>query len=134
MGVSLEEGKRIGIGIAAANRDPAKFPDPDRFDIHRRPIGHFGFGTGIHATRGQITARWARFLVSQGEAEAARALFTEVLAQDYERHLAHSALTDWSAVRGFRDVRMAPTCNEWKRVCCLQAATAHAHGPSLKRR
>jgi len=56
-GVVLEEGKRIGISIAAANRDPAKFPDPDRFDIGRKPIGHFGFGTGPHACAGQVIAR-----------------------------------------------------------------------------
>jgi len=56
-GIVVEEGKRIGISIAAANRDPAKFPDPDRFDIRRKPLGHFGFGTGLHACAGQVIAR-----------------------------------------------------------------------------
>lgn len=56
-GIVVEEGKRIGIGIAAANRDPAKFLDPDRFDIRRKPVGHFGFGTGLHACAGQVIAR-----------------------------------------------------------------------------
>jgi cytochrome P450 len=56
-GIVLEEGKRIGISVASANRDPAKFTDPDRFDIRRKPLGHFGFGTGLHACAGQVIAR-----------------------------------------------------------------------------
>jgi len=48
-GIVVEEGTRIGVSIAAANRDPAKFPEPDQFDIRRKPLGHFGFGTGLHA-------------------------------------------------------------------------------------
>jgi cytochrome P450 len=56
-GVRVEAGKRIGLSYAAGNRDPAKFPEPDRFDIRRKPFGHFGFGTGIHACAGQMIAR-----------------------------------------------------------------------------
>lgn len=43
--------------LAAANRDPRKWPQPDRFDIERRPSGHVAFGTGIHGCVGQTVAR-----------------------------------------------------------------------------
>jgi len=43
--------------LASANRDARKWPDPDRFDIGRRPTGHVAFGTGIHGCVGQAVAR-----------------------------------------------------------------------------
>jgi cytochrome P450 len=56
-GVTMPRGTFIHIGIGAANRDPAQFPDPDRLDIRRHPNRHLAFGTGIHACAGMSLAR-----------------------------------------------------------------------------
>ena len=56
-GVELATGTYVHIGIGAANRDPAQFPDPDRLDIRRAPNRHLAFGTGIHACAGMSLAR-----------------------------------------------------------------------------
>jgi hypothetical protein len=56
-GVAMATGTYVHIGIGAANRDPAQFPDPDRLDIRREPNRHLAFGTGIHACAGMSLAR-----------------------------------------------------------------------------
>jgi 4-methoxybenzoate monooxygenase (O-demethylating) len=56
-GVPLDEGQKVLLFLAAANRDPRKWPDPDKFDIRRKSAGHVGFGYGIHMCVGQMVAR-----------------------------------------------------------------------------
>ena len=47
-GVALEEGALIGAVLSSANRDPRRFRDPDRFDIHRKEGAHLAFAVGNH--------------------------------------------------------------------------------------
>jgi cytochrome P450 len=56
-GVPIEAGTFITIGIGAANRDPAEFPDPDRLDLSRTPNRHLAFGSGPHVCAGLNVAR-----------------------------------------------------------------------------
>ncbi len=53
----LAEGTYIHTSIAAANRDPAVFDDPDRFDITRKPNRQLAFITGAHVCLGATLAR-----------------------------------------------------------------------------
>jgi cytochrome P450 len=56
-GVPIPAGSYLTIGIGAANRDPAEFPDPDRLDIAREPNRHLAFGSGPHVCIGLNVAR-----------------------------------------------------------------------------
>ena len=56
-GVAMPEGTLVTLGIGAANRDPAQFPEPDRLDLGRTPNRHLAFITGIHACAGMWLAR-----------------------------------------------------------------------------
>jgi cytochrome P450 len=56
-GVAMPKGTYVHIGIGAANRDPAPFPEPERLDIRRYPNRHLAFGIGIHACAGMSLAR-----------------------------------------------------------------------------
>ncbi|MFF3645435.1 cytochrome P450 [Streptomyces sp. NPDC002564] len=56
-GLVIPAGAVVRIGLAAADRDPARFPAPDRFDIRRAPQGHLAFGHGLHYCLGAPLAR-----------------------------------------------------------------------------
>jgi cytochrome P450 len=47
-GVSIPEGSHISVCLGAANRDEARYPEPDRFDVFRDPKQHISFGFGPH--------------------------------------------------------------------------------------
>jgi cytochrome P450 len=56
-GITIPKGERCGLMFAAANRDPRKWADPDRFDIRRDHRGHVGWGYGVHACVGRVLAQ-----------------------------------------------------------------------------
>jgi fatty acid omega-hydroxylase len=56
-GTVIPEGSPVHLMYGAANRDPAKFPNPNKFDPERRDNEHFGWGSGIHTCFGGPLAR-----------------------------------------------------------------------------
>ena len=56
-GVSISAGEAVFVSIAAANRDPQRFPNPDVFDIGRGDNEHLTFGGGLHYCLGATLAR-----------------------------------------------------------------------------
>ncbi|MFI1252962.1 cytochrome P450 [Streptomyces netropsis] len=53
----VRRGDKVTLVLGSANRDPERFPDPDRLDIHRDARRHTGFGLGIHYCVGAPLAR-----------------------------------------------------------------------------
>ncbi len=95
-GEQIEAGQQISLMFGAANRDPAHFSDPDRFDITRQPNPHLGFGMGIHYCLGAPLARIE-----------ARVAFTHIL----ERLPAIRLATDtpaWKPVTWLRGLKSLP--------------------------
>ncbi len=73
-GVTIGAGEKVLLFLAAANRDPRRWPDPDRFDIRRRAVGHVGFGYGIHACVGAALSRVEGEVLLQALARQAASL------------------------------------------------------------
>jgi hypothetical protein len=56
-GHPIKAGQTVTVSLPAANRDPKRYPDPNRLDITREAGGHLAFGHGIHQCLGQQLAR-----------------------------------------------------------------------------
>jgi cytochrome P450 len=96
-GQLLEPGQVVLCVLAAANRDPEQFPDPDRFDVRRENNRHLAFGYGIHYCLGAPLA----------VAEAQIAIST--LLRRYPEPEAAFETPDWGAsfiLRGLKSLPM----------------------------
>jgi cytochrome P450 len=96
-GVTIPEDVRVLLLTGAAHRDPDQFPDPDRFDIHRKLDRTVHFGQGHHLCLGKSLAR-----------QECRVAFEEILARFPDYEIDESAL-EWSHnnnVRGYAKVPM----------------------------
>ncbi len=56
-GKTIQKGQSVTVILAAANRDPEAFPDPERFNIHRTPNHHLAFSAGAHYCIGAMMMR-----------------------------------------------------------------------------
>jgi cytochrome P450 len=56
-GTPIRDGQRFLVLTSAAGRDPERYPDPQRFDIHRELKANLGFGYGMHSCLGVTLAR-----------------------------------------------------------------------------
>jgi cytochrome P450 len=95
-GETIHAGDKVALAFGSGNRDERKFPDPDRFDIDRRPTGHLGFGSGKHFCLGSQMAR----------------LVTEVAMRRYlervpEYHLTGDKIA-WNSSSNFRSPTALP--------------------------
>jgi cytochrome P450 len=94
-GKIIFRGQKLILLIAAANRDPEVFENPDEFNIRRAPNPHLGFGRGIHFCPGAPLARMEAEIVL-------RLLFEKAPLLSLERPL------EQSFVSGFRGPRSIP--------------------------
>lgn len=96
-GHRVEAGQPCTTLLGAANRDPAKFPDPDRLDVRRNPTEHVGLGDGIHFCLGAPLAR----------AEAGIAIGT--LIQRFPDLQLHTQEPEWGGtfiIRGIKHLKV----------------------------
>ncbi|MCB5181549.1 cytochrome P450 [Streptomyces antimicrobicus] len=78
-GVTVPKGAAMWLVLAAGNRDPQRFENPDRFDPDRKDIQHLGLGSGIHSCFG---APLARLEAQKALSELARRLENPRLLED----------------------------------------------------
>ena len=95
-GCPMRRGESVLAFLAAANRDPERYPEPDRFDITRKDVHHHSFGGGAHFCLGAPLARL--------EAQLA---ITALVERFPNLRLADEAL-EWRAMPGFRGLMKLP--------------------------
>jgi cytochrome P450 len=92
-GVAVPAESRVILFYGSANRDERALPDADRFDIHRKRVRHFGWGSGPHFCFGAPTAKAMLRTILQ---EALPAL------GDYELDMDKAVRVHHTMVRGFK--------------------------------
>lgn len=93
-GTTIPANSRVMMCFPAANRDPRRWENPDKFDLSRDPSGHLAFGMGIHQCVGQHAARLqAACLLEQ---LIARVKSIELVAPAEYHH--NNVLRGWAAV------------------------------------
>jgi cytochrome P450 len=94
-GTWLPAGSRVVLLYGSANRDERKYPNPDRFDIRRKPSDHLAFGHGEHVCIGMNLARIQM-----------RALFEALIARVKRFELLESAPALNNTLRGFSTLKV----------------------------
>jgi len=89
-GCPVHHGESVFLSLAAANRDPQVYPEPDRFDITPEDVHHHSFGGGAHFCLGAPLARL--------EAQLAIA----ALVQRFPNLRLPDEAVEWRALPGFR--------------------------------
>ncbi|HEY6347038.1 MAG TPA: cytochrome P450 [Bryobacteraceae bacterium] len=96
-GKRISKGALISAIIAAANRDPERFPDPDRFVVVREPNHHLAFGWGAHFCIGAALAR----LEAAGAIGALLQRFPQMQLED-----GGTLWRDSAEIRGLRELQV----------------------------
>ena len=94
--IPIAKGQIVEYWIGAANRDPVRFPGPDRLDLRRNPNSHLAFSHGLHFCPGHALAR-----------REAIAVFAKLLSRPGIALVPGASLT-WSHSCVFRALRALP--------------------------
>ena len=96
-GHTLRKGDRVMLLIAAANRDPAQFQDPDRLDVRRKELRHQSLGMGPHYCVGAALAR-----------VEAQETFAALMRRFPRMQVAPGVSPEWADNVGFRGLKSLP--------------------------
>ena len=97
-GTPIPKGDKVAVLFGAANRDPRKFEDPDRFRIDRGDPDHITFGAGVHYCLGAPLAR----LELEIAIDRLAASFPDAILAG------RPVREDGFVIRGYRSVELAP--------------------------
>lgn len=101
-GTHIAKGSMVFVILAAANRDPAQFKDPDAFDITRHPNPHVAFGAGIHFCIGAPLGRLEGIIAVNATLER----FPNLALSDPDTPAAEDYV-DFYFLRGLKKLKMA---------------------------